>query len=167
MADNTVYHAYTTKYDGRSQKLINDVQVAHKEKICDATALWDTGATGTCVSEELVNELGLIPTGKLNISTPSGSSIVNTYSVDILFPNKVVIKDVVVCGTKIGEQGIQVLIGMDIITLGDFSVSNFEGKTTFSFRIPSKTETDYVKEINRENLIGPKHGKGKRKKKRK
>lgn len=167
MADNIVYHAYTTKYDRLSQKLANDVQVAHKDRMCSATALWDTGATGTCISEELVKELDLVPTGKLNISTPSGSSVVNTYLVDILFPNKVMIKDVVVCGTKIGEQGIQVLIGMDIITLGDLAVSNYEGKTTFSFRIPSRTETDYVKEIKRENLIGQRHGKGKRKKKRK
>ena len=55
---------------------------------------------------------------------------------------------------------------MDVINQGDFSVSNFEGKTVFSFRIPSKKTIDYVQEINIENVIGPKHGKGKRKKKK-
>jgi hypothetical protein len=33
-------------------------------------------------------------------------------------------------------QGVDMLIGMDIIQLGDFSISNFEKKTVFTFAIP-------------------------------
>jgi len=33
---------------------------------------------------------------------------------------------------------------MDVITMGDFCVSNFNGVTTFSFRVPSEGKTDYV-----------------------
>jgi len=57
------------------------------------------------------------------------------------------------------------LIGMDIIGIGDFAVSNYNNKTIFSFRYPSKHKIDFVHEINLQNLIGKKHGKGKRKKK--
>ena len=167
MPDNTIYHAYTTTYDGLSNKLINDIVVCSEGKRVTAKAQWDTGASGTCISSDVVDALGLIPTGKQIIQTPSGQSVVNTYSVNIEFPNNLTISDLMVCGTKIGEQGIQVLIGMDVLLLGDFAVSNYRGKTVFSFRIPSKKTTDYVKEISIENLIGPKHGKGKRKKKRK
>jgi hypothetical protein len=39
-----------------------------------------------------------------------------------------------------------VLIGMSIINKGDFSISNYDNKTTLSFRIPSVKETDYTKE---------------------
>lgn len=166
MASNkTIYHAYTTTYNGLSNKLINDVTAKAGEICCAAKAQWDTGASGTCISEELVAHLGLVPTGKLKIKTPSGAMDANTYIIDILFPNNVTISDVMVCGAKIGDQGIQMLIGMDVITLGDLAVSNYNGKTVFSFRIPSKKTTDYVKEINLENKIGPKHGQGKRKKK--
>ena len=35
--------------------------------------------------------------------------------------------------SEIGNQGIDVLIGMDIISMGDFAVSNFSGKRQFSF----------------------------------
>lgn len=167
MPDNIVYHAYTTTYDGLTNKLINDIDICSEEKSFSAKAQWDTGASGTCISSEVVDALGLVSTGKQIIQTPSGQSVVDTYSVDIQFPNNVVIPDLMVCGTKIGEQGIQVLIGMDVLLLGDFAVSNYQGKTVFSFRIPSKKTTDYVKEINLENVIGPKHGKGKRKKKKK
>ena len=47
------------------------------------------------------------------------------------------------------------LIGMDIITLGDFSVTNVDNATTFSFRYPSCETIDYVKQakkMNKKNL---------------
>jgi hypothetical protein len=34
---------------------------------------------------------------------------------------------------------------MDIIGLGDFSITNFEGRMCMSFRFPSKHEIDYCK----------------------
>ena len=40
------------------------------------------------------------------------------------------------------------LIGMNIINLGDFSVSKYQGKTVFSFRVPSAGCTDYVAMAN-------------------
>lgn len=61
----------------------------------------------------------------------------------IVLNNEIVIQDVSVIDSEIGNQNIDVLIGMDIITLGDFGVSNFENKTQFSFRIPSKEHVDY------------------------
>jgi len=40
------------------------------------------------------------------------------------------------------------LIGMDVITLGDFSITNHNGITCMSFRVPSSHEIDYVKNPN-------------------
>jgi uncharacterized protein YecA (UPF0149 family) len=37
---------------------------------------------------------------------------------------------------------------MDIITLGDFAVTNFNGNTCMSFRVPSLHQIDYVEEAN-------------------
>lgn len=166
MAGEKIYHAFTSKYECISNRLINEVILEQKESSKLCAAQWDTGASGSCVSEDVINDLGLVPIGMQTIQTPSGSKDVNTYLVDIILPNRVRVEGVVVCGSDIGNQGIQILIGMDVINQGDFSVSNFEGKTVFSFRIPSKKTIDYVQEINIENVIGPKHGKGKRKKKK-
>ena len=44
-------------------------------------------------------------------------------------------------------NGCEVLIGMDIITVGDFVVTNRNGKTVFSFQTPSTHEYDFVKQI--------------------
>jgi preprotein translocase subunit SecA len=45
-------------------------------------------------------------------------------------------------------SGTDVLIGMDIISKGDFSITASQQKTKFSFQIPSTHDTDYVKEYN-------------------
>ena len=39
-----------------------------------------------------------------------------------------------------------VLIGMDIISKGDFCVTNFQGKTVLTFRVPSCSEFDFVQD---------------------
>lgn len=84
-----------------------------------------------------------------------------------MLPNDVRIDDVRVADSEIGLQGIGMLIGMNIINQGDIAVSNNEGITTFSFRMPSAGIIDYVKQIKISNIIGEPHGRGKRKKKKK
>lgn len=61
------YNAFTTKYKiGLSNKLISkEVVINYMGNTSRSLiALWDTGATRTCVSEELAKELNLISTGK-------------------------------------------------------------------------------------------------------
>jgi len=47
----------------------------------------------------------------------------------------------------------QLLIGMDIIGLGDFAVTNTNDKTTFSFRIPSVQEIDFIPDTQEHNIM--------------
>lgn len=159
--------AFVTKANGLANKLINDVLVISGDKNILVKAQWDTGATGTCISEKVRNDLGLIRVSTQKICTPTGQADADVCLVDVGLPNSVLIRGVPVVVTKIGDQGIGMLIGMNIIGMGDFAVSNFEGKTTFTFRIPSQKITNYVAEVNYQNVIGPKHGNGKRKKKKK
>jgi hypothetical protein len=121
--------AFVSEYNGISKRLETEAVVVYKGNSITVRALWDTGATSTCISMDVVAALNLVPLGKLNILTPSGASHANTYQVDILLPNNVVAKNVVVCDSEIGAQQIGLLIGMDIICKGDFAVSNFKGKT--------------------------------------
>lgn len=161
------YSAFTTKYNGISNKLIcKDVRINYMGLLSRSLiALWDTGATRTCISEELAKELNLIPSGKTYINTPSDSSTQNTYLADLYLPNGVVVRNVMIIDAKIGNQNIDLLIGMDIITLGDFSVSNFNNKTYFTFRTPSQKHVDYCSEGRIDALIGKPHGKGNKKRK--
>jgi len=53
------------------------------------------------------------------------------------------ISDLVVVEAEVGEN-YHVLIGMDIIVRGNFSVSSYEGKTSFSFQIPATERIDFL-----------------------
>ena len=159
---------FTSKSVTLTNRLITPVYFAsalQPSNIVEATAQWDTGATNTCISEDIAKKLGLIPTGKITIHTPSGFNTQNTYLANIILPNKVMINQIPVCDSKIGVQKIDILIGMDIIILGDFAISNFNEKTYFSFRLPSKTHIDFYREESVDKILGPKHGKGKKNKK--
>lgn len=159
----TIYYAFTVAYDNVVRDLKTDAILLGNEREIKGVAQWDTGASSTCISERVVSELNQPPIGVTIISTPAGQRQCNKYLVDIVLPNNVKVTDVEVIETEIGTQQIDVLIGMDIITLGDFVISNNNGKTTFSYRFPSKKKIDFVQEINIQNTIGQKHGKGKRK----
>jgi hypothetical protein len=43
-------------------------------------------------------------------------------------------------------EGSDVLVGMDVISLGDFSITNVGQKTVVTFRVPSCETIDYVAE---------------------
>lgn len=160
--DIPVFHAFTyTHNSGLARRLLTPVTVISddKSKFVQVDALWDTGATCTCISHETVSQLALVPTGMMTVKTASGTEDVKTYLINIGLPNHIAIEEVRVCDSAIGEQGIGMLIGMDIISMGDFSVTNRQN-TVFSFRIPSIKEINYVREAEILKLTGT-HGKGK------
>jgi hypothetical protein len=80
----------------------------------------------------------------------------DTYLVNIYLPNRVVIQTIRVSEGAIA--GTELLLGMDIIAQGDFAITNYEGKTWWTFRIPSNEPIDFVEEINQYNKkYGPIH----------
>lgn len=150
--------AFTAKSTGRLREIVTDCGVSLpysseamktlKPAIYQTKALWDTGATGCVITQITAKELNLKPISIVKVSHAGGESLQNVYLVNIYLPNKVLIPAVRVteCQDTTGKFG--VIIGMDIITLGDFSVTNVDKKTSVSFRIPSIKTVDYVEEYN-------------------
>lgn len=137
--------AFALKFSGLCPQLISQAQAQYETRTATAKALWDTGAMKTCISTELAQNLLLVATGKKDIRTPSGTKTVNTYLINIILPNEIEVPDIEVCDSAIGAQGLGILIGMDIISQGDFAVSNFQGNTAFTFRMPSQETIDYTR----------------------
>jgi hypothetical protein len=138
-----IISVFTEKYNSIQKKLINSAVVEHGNETVSVISQWDTGATGTCISKGLVEKLGLLPTGMVKAHTPSGIGVMNKYMINLILNNEVRVTNLSVMDSEIGKQGIDVLIGMDIISLGDFAISNYDGKTQFSFRIPSQEHVEY------------------------
>lgn len=108
------------------------------------SAIWDTGATSSVINKRVVDVCGLKPTGMTQVQHAGGISDAETFLVAIWLPNGVGFSSVQV--TRADLRGADILIGMDIITRGDFSITNLGGSTVFSFRCPSVRTVDFVKE---------------------
>ena len=160
--------AFVSERDAFCRELKTKAKIIYEGQEMEGIVQWDTGASGTCISKRVIDALNPKRRGYRTVLTPTGSSIRGVYLLDIVLPNDVLVPDINVIETDIDEQGIDALIGMDIIAMGDFAVSNYDGKLVFTFRIPSIKRTDYVAEVQAENLWvnTQTHGKGQRKKKR-
>ena len=148
--------SFTAKYSGISTVLISNVLISKAfdsllEKVNPNNyntngykAIWDTGATGTVITQKAVDECALSPTGVVEVQTAAGKTRANSYLVNVWLPNKIIIPNVkATLGVLPGN--VEVLIGMNIIGQGDFAVTNKGGKTVFSFRFPSVECIDFVK----------------------
>lgn len=107
-------------------------------------ALWDTGANISVITQRVVDDLGLPVEGRIPVGQVDGEFLAQVYNIALHLPNTVTIPALQV--VKAALTGTDVLIGMDIINLGDFAVSNRHGKTMFSFRMPSVVDFDFVSE---------------------
>ena len=96
------------------------------------TALWDTGATGSVISQTVVDACELQATGTRTMRQAQGSTQgVSAYTINIELPNDLEFQALPVI---LGDlPGYDMLIGMDIIGLGDFAITHPEGDTKFSF----------------------------------
>ena len=125
-----------------------DIFVPNKTTSNRYYAIWDTGASGTVITQEIVNNLGLIPTGMSVVHTANGVAQQNTYIIDIALSEGIILRDITVTCAAALSGGCNVLIGMDIISQGDFSVTNKNGITCMSFRVPSLHEIDFCSNPN-------------------
>ena len=138
-----IMSVFTERYGKIQNKLINSAVIESELNFLPVKAQWDTGATGTCISKNVVKSLNLSPIGKVQVHTPSGIGVMNKYLINLILNNEVRIMNVSVMDSEIGAQGIDILIGMNIISLGDFAISNYENRTQFPFRLPSQEHVEY------------------------
>ena len=114
-----------------------------QEKI-EGKALWDTGATQSCIDDEVVKNLNLEAVGTRIISAAGNKQEeeVSLYTVDFyLKKDSEPFGKLPVIGTCIDsrDKSIIALVGMDIIHQGSLSISyeKEEKRLYFDFCIPS------------------------------
>ncbi len=137
--------AFTNKFDHRLDAIVtgcyvltSDVDENDQRHYCEAeNACWDTGATNTSISPAIIEALQLKSVGKTKVSTYGGHVVdSDVYVIDLMLPGNNKVEKLNVLSAESDDY--DVVIGMDVMTLGDFCLSNKDGKTCFSFRLPSK-----------------------------
>ena len=111
-----------------------------------ANMIWDTGATGSVITPAIAHELGLRPIDQKMVHAAGTQGMKNVYLVNLHLPNNHTIESIRVTEADLTSPGLEGLIGMDVISHGDFCVTHASGDTVVTFRIPSCGEVDYVKE---------------------
>ena len=132
------HFAFKSEYPNLSLRLITEAEISDvlqfSQKI-KLSALWDTGAMLSAITPEIAKKLNLIPFNRVKVNGINNSSMADVVKISITLPNKIELTNynVAVCNLV---KNVDFLIGMDIIKLGDFSISNGEGKTLFTFSMP-------------------------------
>jgi hypothetical protein len=103
----------------------------------EVEALWDTGATATCIKPALWERLELysLESDCTELAGIGGNVPSDLTFVDLLLTSELEIKN---CPVYVADfpGDMDMLIGMDIIGTGDFAVCNTGNKTSFSFTVP-------------------------------
>jgi hypothetical protein len=138
-----MHYAFEIRYPFLTENLISDVVVypaptRDPDNFVKIRAKWDTGANHTVISIALKERLNLVPIDSEVVSGLGGRQVIDVVRLAVKLPNDLFIssKHIGVCNIN-SAQGIDILIGMDIIQLGDFHISNSGDKSLFSFVIPS------------------------------
>ena|GEM_PF-1739076 len=132
--------------DALEGKIIIKIQVSVRKSenfyISNAAlALVDTGASHSCITKELADQLGVSADGTSTIETATGIETVPRYpGVDFTLIDgngeKMTYENLEV-NECFGGRLFDCIIGLDILRTGDMVISNAKGKGFFSFRTPS------------------------------
>lgn len=106
------------------------------------SALWDTGASHCSITQSLAENLGLHAIDKVAVEHAKGRSFENVYLAILQVTNKYYM-EVEFTECQSISNNFEIIVGMDVITQGDFAITNKDGKTSFSFRLPSLTTIDF------------------------
>jgi hypothetical protein len=106
--------------------------------------LIDTGATMTCIEENILISLGLNPIGKVNSGTANGPKACNVYPARIVFPTKGWTFDIgQVVGVDLTGQSIQIdppkpliaLLGRNLLQRSVFIYNGITGLWTITLEV--------------------------------
>lgn len=152
--------SFTSTYSGIVDRLITDCGICQAyipnpniphPKIETFRALWDTGASRSTISPNVVRKLGLQHTGFAKVFHAKGEADTKVYKVNIILLNGTGHTAMDVLEGDL--HNFDVLIGMDIISRGDFSITHQGNRTIFSFQTPSTHNIDFVEEQKRQQAL--------------
>lgn len=108
--------------------------------LLSVSQLWDTGAVRTMIARRIATKLNLRPIGMARNITSHSITEVECFRINIVLPNGVELKGITAICDELPD--VDMLIGMDIISMCDFIITNSGNQTKFSFRIPGTGSSD-------------------------
>jgi hypothetical protein len=134
------HYAFSRSYPSVARSLATEAQVCKRypgnpEEIITIRAIWDTGATSTVISPDVAGKIDLVSVDKLSVYGVNSYTEVDVSIVSIILPNGIVLRNKRITICKLPPT-VDMLIGMDIIGMGDLFICNADNKTLFSYALP-------------------------------
>lgn len=138
------HRGFKTKFSANDLKIITPIkltlpyQEGEEISYIDGTwrGLWDTGATSSTICRSLAAKLNLPELSDCQLQGVGGVYDSKEYMAGLILPNSVMIPATSLYGIE-DASDFDMLIGMDIITLGELLISVEGEDMFFSFQIPS------------------------------
>ena len=116
------------------------VAVGGEGSMMAVNALWDTVSTESLISEKIVKMIEPILKNKSKYVTRDVVIECETYAVSLSLSDEITFRDVLMKKADLSDKNVDIIIGMDIISRGDFEIRNYNNLVEFAFRIPPRNE---------------------------
>ena len=123
---------YTKSFDGLTDVILTgcDICSVSGRRCHSDEAMWDTGSQFTFLSSRIIEALQLKQTGRMEVSGINGESEADVYIVHVVLPSGDAVINVEALGSEYADY--DVIIGMDIIMLGEFHFDKVDDHSVFS-----------------------------------
>ena len=146
MLNTKKHQGFTVHYDKPTNELITPIKISlilttdtkYDNALIEIEALWDTGAIVTCIKPTLWERLKLVPfdaANSIELAGIGGRVTTNFTFVNLFLTPELETEYCQVYSADFPGSA-DMLIGMNVIGLGDFAICNADDKTTFSFAMP-------------------------------
>lgn len=129
---------YLMEYESAASQLQTPIDIS----LCNDTspryrvkALWDTGASTSCISERMARMMKLQPIAIEESISATDQMNACCYFVDAYLSDGMPFRNLEVTGLPLTGLDTDFLIGMDIISKGKFTVESVGGKTVIRFEM--------------------------------
>jgi hypothetical protein len=143
MSETTI-NVISRLYDKSFKRVVTEIEVSQSSAWCainnlksvniQARALWDTGAEICAVSSDFVNRLGLVSYGEEWFVGFGGEAEQEKYYLDIALGDNRHIYNIPAMHNP-HMKSYDIIIGMNVITMGDFALIREDKGTRFVFKL--------------------------------
>jgi len=113
-----------------------------KPEMYNFDAIWDTGSECTTISRKTAQFLGLAPISEVEAHHSGGRSMSMMYLLNLRLANGVEFEGLRVMDGNFDDT--DVLIGMDVLSQCDFTITHPNNATKVSYQIPSVADIDFT-----------------------
>lgn len=143
-------YSFTTVYENNPGLYSVDVSVGF---YIDGEKCWaelkgiiDTGASQTSIDEEIAKTIGLTSIREEIYHGSGGKQNGHIYKTDLKINKVIYVEPFEIGSIKSSLKGVDVLIGTDILSRCDMTITHLNGNTKLTLEYPSKRNLDFTKE---------------------